>query len=309
VRLFDALTRALLSRSQPRLLLIDDMHWCDRVTLDWLAYMLQPGADARLLLVGTMRPEELAPDHPLVELLASWSAHGRLAEVELGPLSKVETAMLAAHVIGRELTAAEVEALYQESEGYPLFVVEMLREISGAISHEDGPVPAVARLTVKETLPGKVQAVLVARLAYLSPVAHDLVRTAATIGREFTLDMLIRANRGADLDAVLRGVDELWQRRIIRELDSQTYVFSHAKLRDVVYQGTSPWMRRLLHYRVSQVLADLNGSQRDTVPDQFTYHADRAANLAQMLDAYQRQADAPRYAADHYYTEAATSSV
>jgi DNA-binding SARP family transcriptional activator len=307
VRLFDALTRALLAGSQPRLLLIEDMHWCDRVTLDWLAYMLRAGAEARLLLVGTMRPEEVAPDHPLVELLGSWSAHGRLAEIELGPLSRTETAMLAEHVAGRELAPADVDTLYQDSEGYPLFVVEMLRAMSAALPQGNGTVTALARPAPQQDLPGKVQAVLAARLAHLSPLARDLVRTAATIGREFTLDLLLRANPKLDVDTVLRGIDELWQRRIIRELDAQTYVFSHAKLRDAVYLEASPWTRRLLHYRVSQVLADLNGSQRDTVQAQFAYHKDRAAALAQTLDAYQQPPDVTPYAANHHYTEPAAS--
>ncbi len=126
-RLFEALARAALGDGQPLLLVIDDLHWCDRETLDWLHYLLRFDPGARLLVVGTCRPEELDEDCPFAKTLPVLHRDVRLTEIKLGPLDGQETATLAANVAGKELEPAAAVNLYRETEGNPLFVVETVR--------------------------------------------------------------------------------------------------------------------------------------------------------------------------------------
>ena len=79
-----------------------------------------------------------------------------------------------------------------------------------------------------------MRSVLEARLAQLSPPARELAGLAATIGREFSFELLAKAS-GCDEDALVRELDELWQRRIVREHGADAYDFSHDKLREVAY--------------------------------------------------------------------------
>ena len=72
-----------------------------------------------------------------------------------------------------------------------------------------------------------------------------MIELAATIGREFTFDVLQQAS-GDDEEMLVRGLDELWQRHIIREIGTNAYDFSHGKLRDVTYASLSAARRRLL---------------------------------------------------------------
>ncbi|HEX6777636.1 MAG TPA: AAA family ATPase, partial [Ktedonobacterales bacterium] len=252
-RLFEALARAILGARQPLFLLLDDLQWCDTETLKWLHYLLRFDPQARLLILGTVRPEELAPDHPLASLLAALRASRQVTEIALGPLNAVDTASLASQVARRGLSMDVVTDLYQETEGNPLFIVETVRMGVGearGTERGSGSDPRSAKL------PPTVQAVIAARLEQLSHQARDVVSLAATIGRAFTFSVLARASNDGE-DALVRGLDELWQRRIVREQGadaSDAYDFSHDKLREVAYAALSSARRRLLHRRVFEAL-------------------------------------------------------
>jgi predicted ATPase len=193
-RLFEALSRAILGWSQPLLLTIDDLQWCDRDTLEWLHFLLRFDRAARLLVVGTYRPEEIGEGHPLLALLQALRLEGQVTEVELPPLDEAATQTLATQVAGREINPGAAQRLYRETEGNPLFVVETVR---AGLPYRDqaltaGPVRELPRdpLPGDVGLPPKVRSVLEARLGQLSPPTRDLAELAATIGREFSFPLL-----------------------------------------------------------------------------------------------------------------------
>src|SRR5262249_27043692 len=133
---FEALTRALLNAHQPLLLLLDDLQWCDNETLEWLHYLFRFDAHARLLLIGTVRLEETLPGHPLVAFLSALQREGLVTEITLMPLDTTETTSLAEHVMDHQPDPAIINTLYQETEGNPLFVVEMVR--AGTLEQRQG---------------------------------------------------------------------------------------------------------------------------------------------------------------------------
>ena len=126
-----------------------------------------------------------------------------------------------------------------------------------------------------DALPPTVQTVIAARLAQLSPQARALIELAATIGREFTFEVLQQAS-GDDEEMLVRGLDELWQRRIIREIGTNAYDFSHGKLRDVAYASLSAARRRLLHRRVAEALVVVHADGLDSVSAQVAAHYQQA---------------------------------
>lgn len=126
-RLLDAVSQSILADHRALLLVVDDLQWCDRGTLGWLQYLLRSRPQAALLVVATARSEEVGPDHPIQSLLMSARASGQAAEIELGPLDREDTAVLARNVLGRDLDVVLQEALYHETEGNPLFIVEGVR--------------------------------------------------------------------------------------------------------------------------------------------------------------------------------------
>src|SRR5205807_9642751 len=116
--------------------------------------------------------------------------------------------------------------LFHETGGYPRSVVEMVRADLGRVSASPPEADRPHRqlpLDDARTLPPRVHAVLVGRLLQLSASARGFVELAATIGRAFTLDLLITAGN-TDIDSAVRALDELWHKRIVREQDRKSVV-------------------------------------------------------------------------------------
>jgi DNA-binding SARP family transcriptional activator len=288
-RLFEALARAVLAAQRPTLLLIDDLQWCDRDTLEWLHYLLRFDPGARLLVVGTVRVEELDGAHPLAALLEALRGEGRTVEAPLGPLSRDETAELSGRVAGHKLTPDQSAQVYVETEGNPLFVVEMVRAgIAGIAPTMSVALGQPAPGTPNPALPAGVQAILTRRLQQVAPPVRDLLGVAAVIGRSFTFDVLARAAQMDD-EILVRGLDELWQRRIVREHGADAYDFTHDKLRAVAYASLSPARRRRLHGRVAMALEATSVANLDALSGQIAAHYERAGMLEHAA-AYERRA-------------------
>ena len=292
--LFEALARAVLS-AQPLLLAIDDVHWCDRDTLEWLHFLLRFDAGARLLLLATARSHEFALNEPLQAMVPTLHKEELLRELELPPLSEAETGTLAQSLSDRRLSPELRAQVYRETEGNPLFVVELMRE--HAFAHLE--TTAAEGEHAEPALPPRLQAVLTSRVERLSAAAYDLMCMAAVIGRQFDLDVLVQVS-DHDEDAVVHGLDELWQRRIVREVGAGQYDFSHDKLREVAYGRLSLTRRQLLHRYVAEALEALYAEDLERVSARIAYHYDRAASPERAVTYYLLAAAAARrlYALD-----------
>jgi tetratricopeptide (TPR) repeat protein len=289
-RFFEALSRALLCARQPLLLVLDDLHWCDSETLQWLHYLFRFAPYARLLLLGTVRAEEVHPGHDLVANLRTWQPEDLVTELTLEPLGTSETISLAEQVAGHPLDESVINRLHHETEGNPLFVIELVR--AGTLEQRgqeqpgiDQPRPLLAQPI--STLPPTVHSVLVARFAQLSQEAHDLASLAAVIGREFSFTVLSHAS-GEPEEVLVRGLDELWQRRIVREQGADAYDFSHEKLRQEAYASLSAAHRRLLHRRVAEALENIVADEQDVVSSQIAAHYEQASLPARAIPYYLR---------------------
>jgi predicted ATPase/DNA-binding SARP family transcriptional activator len=290
---FEALARALLAARQPLLLLLDDLHWCDAETLEWLHYLFRSAPYARLLLLGTVRAEEVLPEHALVASLRTWQPDDLVTELTLEPLSSSETTSLAEQVAGHPLDDATIRTLQRETEGNPFFVIEMVR--AGTLARQrqeqpesasaDQPRPLLTQSTPR--LPPTVQTVLAARLGQLSQEARDLAGLAAIIGREFSFTVLSRAS-GKPEEELVRGLDELWQRRIVREQGIDAYDFSHEQLRQQALTSLSALHRRLLHRRVAEALTSSIADQQDAASSQIAAHYEQAGLPERAIPYYLR---------------------
>lgn len=289
-RFFEALARATFATPQPLLLLIDDLQWCDRETLEWLHYLLRFDPTARLLIVGSVRAEELPQQQLLRTLLLHLRATIGMTEIALHPLDAAETAKLAVQVAGSplDLPIAAAMLLFHETGGYPLFVVETVRaDLGWALDASGGTHLRSANAT--QTLSPRVHAVLEGRLMQLSLQARAFAELAATIGREFTLDLLIAAGN-IEADAAACALDELWHKRIVREHGANSYDFTHDKLREVAYAEISAPQRHMLHRHVAHALETLHAEDLDPVRGQIAAHLERAGLTERAIPHYRMAA-------------------
>jgi hypothetical protein len=277
-RLFAAIGHALLAAGSPLLLIADDLHWADEQSLRLIHYLLRAAPSARLLVAATARREELDEQHPLGRLVAALQTRERFTEIELRRLDRTETAQLAEAISGMALTNRELDRLYGDSEGNPLFIVEALRS--------DAPAPTA-----------KVQAVIAGRLARLSESAAELAGIAAAIGRSFTAGALAAA-AGLDDGVFVRALDELWRRGIVRAHGAGSYDFSHGRIRDTAYAALSPPRRRQAHLAIAHALEQSDGAPAAAV----ALHYDYAGATAEAIRWYDRAAEAAQWL--HAHSEA-----
>jgi DNA-binding SARP family transcriptional activator len=276
--LFEALTEAVAALTGPLLLVADDLHWADTETVAFLHYLLRARPHAPLLVAATARDEPLGDQHPLHVLRTGLAALGQLTEVEVGPLSPRETAALAGRLAGHEVAEADAARLFAETEGNPLFVVEAMRA--------GWPPP---RPGERGPITPRVQAVIESRLAQLSPPARDLVGVAATIGREFTTDVLAQASQATE-EELVGALDELWRRRVVRDQGPDAYDFTHDRIREVAYLALGPARRRHAHRRVARALEDLHAGDPEQVAAQLAAHHEHAGDPEDAVAWYQRGA-------------------
>ncbi len=282
-RFHEGLARAALG-SQPLLLVLDDIQWADRKSLEWLRFLFRFDSQARFLLLAAARNEDLAPDCPAHELVDSLRQSGQYAEIPLQRLNEDETRQLAEQLLQKKLTQESAAALQKQTEGIPLFVVELTR--SGLRWDDASPA----------SLPDRLRAALAERLSTLTPPARAAAESAAVIGRDFSASLLARI-AGLNEPDLLACLDELWQRNILREGERGRYDFSHDKLREFIYGSLSPARKQALHRRIAQALTDLE-------PDDLwvrALHLEKGGELREAAEAYalaaKREAEQASYPA------------
>ena len=271
-RLFDAVSRAIAAGDRPRLLIIDDLQWCDAETIELIGFVVRSGHSSPVLVVGTVRWEEIPQQHPLVGLVDALGHDQAVTSVSLDRLDEATTATLAARLRGEATIDLELAArIWNETEGNPLFVIEALR---AGISSDGG----------QAVLTPTMRAVLRARLGQLTDGARRLAEVAAVIGRPFSVGLMASAT-GIDERELVDHVDELWRRRIIRE-QGLTYDFSHDKLRAVALEMVSPARRRQLHRAVAEAIAAERRKDIDAANPQLAAHYDQAGMVEPAIEAY-----------------------
>ena len=283
-QLFEALAHGILASSRPVTLLIDDLQWCDVETLDWLRFLFRFAPDAPLLVVGTIRDDELGPDQPWKSFALGLRERGQLTDVPLGRLDRKETGALAAQIATRELEPTQADRVFRETEGNPLFVVEAVR--AGLLDSDRPDATATAEA---KPIPPRVQAVIEHRLSQLSPQARDLAGLAATLGHPFDA-RLLNAASSLDEEALARSLDELWSRRIVRGESTDVFDFTHDKLREVAGGLVSPARRTMLHRRIAEALESIRGPDLDPISGRLANHYQQAGLTGKAVAYYERAA-------------------
>ncbi len=282
-RFHEGLARAALG-SQPLLLILDDIQWADRKTLEWLRFLFRFDSQARFMLLATARNEDLANDNALHDLIDSLRQDEQYAEISLQRFLENETFLLAEQISQNKISRDTAAMIQQQTEGLPLFIVELTR--SGL--HVDD--------ASRASLPDRLLVALKERLSTLTYLSRNAAEAAAVTERDFSAALLAQV---ADLNEadLLASLDELWQRHILRESERGRYDFSHDKLREYIYNSLSPARRQSLHKRVAEALTELE-------PDDFwgrANHLEKSGALREASEAYfhaaKREAEQASYPA------------
>ncbi|MCC7242306.1 MAG: AAA family ATPase [Acidobacteria bacterium] len=279
LQFFEAVAQAFHGAS-PLVLVLDDLQWADGDTLDWLQYFVRSASDSCALVVGTVRAEEEQDNAHLVRLLRQLEHDQQVTAITLGPLDRTATAQLAGFVAEAPLDDTALAQAFRETEGHPLFIIERGRMERAREPGAQAPAG----------LP-QVQAIVAARLALLSPDARAAAEVAAVVGRDFRFDILAHAS-DLEEDALVRSLDELWRRYVVRAQDDERWDFSHDRIREVAYAGIGPARRRLIHRRIAQAMELLFADRLDEVSASIAAHLEGGGQPARALPYLDRAAEA-----------------
>jgi predicted ATPase len=131
--------------------------------------------------------------------------------------------------------------------------------------------------------------VIVGRLIQLSPQARNVAEIGAVIGRAFPFDLLLQAGHENE-ETVVSALNELWQKRIVREQSVNTFDFTHDKLREIAYLEISAPKRRLIHRNIAEALQNLHSKDVEPISGQLAVHYERAGLMQQALACYEKAA-------------------
>jgi DNA-binding SARP family transcriptional activator/predicted ATPase len=283
-RLYEALLRltlAMIPTDRPLVLCMDDLHWSDSATLDWLAFLGRRLRGQRLLIVGAYRSEEAAS---VAELRHQLQRLRLLTEHHLAELDLADVVTLIRH-FDPDLPAIELLAsrLHRTTGGHTFFLLETLRTLRDkGYPVQDGN---WAELPVADT----VQEMVKRRLDRLSPMARQVLDVAAILGLSFGFDELHTAS-GRSLPETLDALHGLAGRFLLRE-GADGYHFHHDIIRVVVLQNLPAWRAELLHRRAAETLETLHGQNLDPRSRQIAAHYEAAARPEQAILYYRRAAE------------------
>lgn len=274
-RLFDAMTRAVVQVDPPVMLFLDDLQWCDGETLEWLHALMRSPDATWVMVLATFRDGEMRERRLLHDLFLAMERREMLVRVPLGPLDQGQTATLASIVgDGSVMPEPVAERFYTETEGSPLFIVEMARAGLGADRRGSS---APETLEGPDALPPTVLAAIHSRLVNLSSSAMEAARMAAVLERPFASGMLSAAMEASELEA-LDALDELAERRLLREDDRGMFSYTHDKVRQVVYGTLGPARRQAAHRQAAVALASMQGRHRAVSSGVVAMHYECAGN-------------------------------
>lgn len=249
-RLFDAIATLWqrVAARQPLLLVIDDLHRADAPSLRLLEFVMAEAGASRLMVLGTYRDAEVARKHPMSDSLAQLHRHTRVQRLLLGGFNPTETLQFVAAEAGP--AASEIAAtLHDQTEGHPLFLAELVREL---LETRSTRTPG-ARVAMR--VPKGVREVIGARLNHLSAGCVQVLQHAAVIGREFPFDLLCRLVSDNSEEQNQAALDEARTASLVDEsADARGYQFSHALVRDTLYDELPAGRRARLHQQIAAAL-------------------------------------------------------
>ncbi len=291
-RLFMALTQFFmgLATQQPVLLVIEDIHWSDETSLDFLHALVRRCAQHPLLLVLTYRNDEIDPG--LRNWLAQLDREHLAQEFILSPLARSEVdAMLRAILdLPRPVPAAILATIYELTEGNPFFIEEILKSLITAGAIDDtvsAPELWEGQPLHEVPIPRSVQGAVQQRLDQLSAAARHVVTLAAVAGRRFDFALLQRITH-YDEPELLRLMKELIAAQLVVEESEEQFAFRHALTRQAIYRQLLLRERKALHRTIAETMEQLFAAALDAYLTALAYHFYEAGAWEQVLAYAQR---------------------
>jgi class 3 adenylate cyclase/tetratricopeptide (TPR) repeat protein len=276
---FEALRRLLVHAAdqRPQVLVIEDLHWIDGASEQFLTALVDSVPALRVLLIFTHRPGYASP----------FGERTYFTRVVLAALSTEDSARMAAAVLATDALPAELRALVAaKAEGNPFYVEELVKSLeeTGVLRRRDGGYE-LARPVTELSVPGTIHDVIAARIDRLEEAPKRTLQLASVIGREFTRRLVDRLAEVRERNEVLlrelTTLELIHERRLYPEL---AYMFKHALTQDVAYASLLVQRRKELHGLIGLAIEEL-------YPDRLPEHYEMLAHHFSLAEDWERALD------------------
>jgi tetratricopeptide (TPR) repeat protein len=295
----------LCARSRPLVVILEEMQWAEAASWDALDHLLTQLERERLLVAFTMRED---PGHPEHERRKTFERFSNYEEIRLSRLTRDEVKRWIESAVQRQEVGREALAfIYRHAEGNPLYISQLLHWMleEGAVRHtgarwEWSPVSELR-------LPSGLDEIIRRRVARLEPATQEIIQTAAVIGRQFELEVLVAA-AGVPATSVQAAIREAAGRRILNpwyERGGGGQAFMHERICDAVVAVLPADKVSRAHERIARALQDRPNADVDAAAHfdaagcaaEAHAYALRAAERAEGLHVYQAASDLLQIAA------------
>lgn len=282
--LFDWLKE--LAARQPLLFVIEDLHWIDPTTLEFLELLVDQGLNDRILTLMTFRPEFETP----------WKSKAHQTNLALNRLTKRQVQELMEAKMQRHLPANVVEQIIERTDGVPLFVEEYTQMLVESDALKPDGDSSVSGLHAAKQIPASLQDMLMSRL---DRIDCDLavVQLAGAIGRTFSFELLrkILSDDHGEPHVDERELQQQLDKLVAAELlfvqgrpPRQRYQFKHALLQDAAYHSLIKAKRQEFHGRIAETLEEAFPEIAEREPEVLAQHFAEAGLAAKAVDYWQR---------------------
>lgn len=286
-----------LGRKRPLLLLLDDLQWIDEASIGMLFHLGRRLEGSRIFIVGAYRPDELpagqnSNPHPLLQLLDEFRRRYGDVFIDLAHADRVGGRAFVDALLDSEpnqLGSAFREALFRQTEGHPLFTVELLRDLQsrGELVRDEAGQWCARKTLDWETFPARVEAVIARRVGRIDDALGEILTVASVEGELFTAEVVARVSKMAIRPLLQILSRQLERRERLVEARGEVKVgtdylsafrFSHALFQQYVYQQIPAGERRHLHGEVAAALSAVYAEDPAQIIVQLAHHYTAAAD-------------------------------
>jgi class 3 adenylate cyclase/predicted ATPase len=269
-RTLEALTAQMeaLSQSNPVLMIFEDVHWIDPTSLEALGRAADRIRNLRVLLIVTYRPEFDPP----------WIGGPQVTALTINRLAQREIDAMIDRVVGNKLIPIGIrQHIIERTDGIPLFVEEMTKDVLEAVGEEAAERPVAATSSLSVAVPASLHASLMARLDRLGS-AKEIAQIGAVIGREFSHFLLAAVMRKAEGELETELERLITAGLLFRQgvLPHATYLFKHALVQDAAYGTLLRSSRQQLHGQIASTLEEEFPEIVEVQPELLARHCTEA---------------------------------
>jgi class 3 adenylate cyclase/tetratricopeptide (TPR) repeat protein len=285
-KVFEALRDLFIRQSQerPLVLVIEDLHWIDKTSEEFLDYLIGWLANVKVMLVLLYRPE----------YTHNWGNKSYFNRIGLDQLTIKSSAELVRAILEGGETAPELSKLIlNRAAGNPLFMEELTHSLleNGSIQ-KTGDQYVLSQKSSDHQVPDTIQGIIAARIDRLEENLKRIMQVASVIGREFAFRILqaisdLREDLKSEL-LNLQGLELIYEKSLFPELE---YVFKHALTQEVAYNSLLSNRRKEIHNRIGKAIEEIYTSNLEEFYEVLAYHYSKSGNPTKAYEYLKKSAE------------------